>query len=54
MIGMEKSTSHTALMAALFFFIGLTVGFLFAPVRQGIQVKVCNNGNQAPREGKKA
>ncbi len=51
---MEKSTSHTALMAALFFFIGLTVGFLFAPVRQGIQVKVCNNGNQAPREGKKA
>lgn len=41
---MKKSTAIW--MAAACFFMGGVMGFLCAPIKQGISVRVCNNGNQ--------
>ena len=45
---MKKSTAIW--MAVACFFMGSAMGFLYAPIKEGISVRVCNNGNQG-KEG---
>ncbi len=33
-------------MAIACFFMGSALGFLCAPIKQGVSVRVCNNGNE--------
>lgn len=41
---MKKSTAIW--MAVACFFMGSVIGFLCAPIKEGISVRVCNNGNR--------
>lgn len=41
---MKKSTAIW--MAIACFFMGSALGFLCAPIKQGVSVRVCNNGNE--------
>ncbi|WP_458862280.1 hypothetical protein [Acidaminobacterium chupaoyuni] len=35
------------------FLLGVVLGFLFSPIKQGIHVEVCNNGSEIGEEALK-